>query len=183
MKTWIKRTLIGLLGAGALFGGLAAWAGHHHARWGHGAMSEQEMASMQARVLERVGQRLELDETQKARLATLADTLREQRKQFMAGGRSPRDEINALIGRQRLRPRRGGGAGGAQDSLPPTAVHPSRHRSAMADFYDSLNGRAAGQGARVRRPARAQGGRLTMIEPVVAPAGAASHAAQAPACC
>jgi protein CpxP len=136
MKTWIKRTLIGLLGAGALFGGLAAWAGHHHARWGHGAMSEQEMASMQARVLERVGQRLELDETQKARLATLADTLREQRKQFMAGGRSPRDEINALIGGNAFD--RAAAAALVERKL--AAAHGGAPKviEAAADFYDSL---------------------------------------------
>lgn len=136
MKTWIKRTLIGLLGAGALFGGLAAWAGHHHHRWGHGAMSEQDLVAMQARVVERLGKRLELDEAQKSRLNTLADTLREQRRQFMPAGQNPREQLQALV------------AGNAFDRASASALVERKLAAAQggapkvieatADFFDSL---------------------------------------------
>ena len=51
MKTWIKRTLIGLFGAGVLFGGLAACS--HGPRHGHGwqAMSEEDAAKMKSRIV------------------------------------------------------------------------------------------------------------------------------------
>ena len=38
MKTWIKRTLIGLFGASIVVGGLAAY-GHRHHGWGGGTLT------------------------------------------------------------------------------------------------------------------------------------------------
>ena len=77
MKLWIKRSLIGLFGATIVLGGLTA-CGHRHG--GHGmAMSEEDSAKFKARMVERVGKELELNEQQKQRLATLGDRLRDQR--------------------------------------------------------------------------------------------------------
>jgi hypothetical protein len=104
-----------------------------------------------------VGQRLELDETQKARLATLADTLREQRKQFMAGGRSPRDEINALIGGNAFD--RAAAAALVERKL--AAAHggaPGGHRS-RGRLLRQPAAAAAGAGARVREPRPPRGRR------------------------
>ena len=51
MKTWIKRTLIGVLGAGVLLGGLAACANHRgHHGW---AMGEADIAKMRERVVDK----------------------------------------------------------------------------------------------------------------------------------
>jgi hypothetical protein len=43
MKPWIKRTLIGTLGLGVLFGGLAACSHHAHHKW---PATEAEAAQM-----------------------------------------------------------------------------------------------------------------------------------------
>ena len=96
MKTWIKRTLIGLFGAGVLFGSLAACS--HGPRHGHGwqAMSEEDAAKMKSRIVEKVAGRLDLDEAQKARLGVLADRLREQRNALVAGG-NPREQFRSLV--------------------------------------------------------------------------------------
>ena len=96
MKRWIKRTLIGIFGATALFGGLAAWAHNHH-RHGWQAMSEQDAAAMKARVVDKVAQRLDLDAAQKAKLGLLADKLREQRKALVGTATDPRAELQSLL--------------------------------------------------------------------------------------
>ena len=157
MRTWIKRTLIGLAAAGTLFGGLAAWAHHHH---GHGwrAMSEADAAQMKTRVIERVGSKLELDTAQKAKLGVLADSLRVQRNALVAStaGTSidPRAEVQGLI------------AGTTFDRAKAKALIDAKLSAvttqspavvaAMADFYDSLKPE---QQARVREFLAARGHR------------------------
>jgi Spy/CpxP family protein refolding chaperone len=96
MKTWLKRTLFGVFGASLLIGGLAACSHRTHPGHGWQAMSEEDAAQMKARVVERVGAKLDLDEAQKAKLGVLADKLREQRNALVAGGH-PRDEIRSLV--------------------------------------------------------------------------------------
>ena len=65
MKTWIKRTLIGLAAAATLFGGLAAYADKQmHGGW---HMSEQDGAQMKQRIVDKVGSKLALDATHKAK--------------------------------------------------------------------------------------------------------------------
>ena len=66
MKTWIKHTLIGLAAAATLFGGLAAYADKQmHGGW-H-TMSEQDGAQMKQRIVDKVGSKLALDATHKAK--------------------------------------------------------------------------------------------------------------------
>lgn len=137
MKPWLKRTLVGVFGASLLFGGLAAWSHSGHG-CGHGwrSMSAEDAARMKERMIERVASRLELDATQKSRLGTLADTLREQRNALAAGG-DPRTEFAAVI------------AGPAFDRARASALVQAKTGAiaaaspavitAMADFYDSLN--------------------------------------------
>ena len=67
MKTWIKRTLIGLFGASILVGGIAACSHRHHG-WGGGSWSAEESAEWRERVLERAAKELQLDATQSAAL-------------------------------------------------------------------------------------------------------------------
>ena len=135
MKTWIKRTLIGLAAVTTLFGGIAAWAHSHH---GHGwrAMSEQDAAQMKTRLVDRVGSKLDLDAAQKAKLGVLADKLREQRNALVEGSADPRAELQGLL------------AGTTFDRAKAKALIDAKVAAvntkspevvaAMADFYDSL---------------------------------------------
>jgi len=95
MKTWFKRTLIGLLGAGVLFGGLAACSHHRYGASWQG-MSEEDAAHFKERMVDRAASRLDLDEAQKARLGVVADRLREQRNALVAG-EPPRQAFAGLI--------------------------------------------------------------------------------------
>ena len=136
MKRWIKRTLVGLLGATAIFGGLAAWAHQHHHGFGWHAMSEQDAAEMKARVVERIGRRLDLDDAQKARLGVLADKLREQRNAVLGSAQNPRAELQALI----AGPAFDRTQAGALLEAKLGAVHQKAPEviAALADFFDSL---------------------------------------------
>ncbi len=136
MKTWIKRTLIGILGASVLLGGLAACSHRHHLGHGWQAMSEQDAAQMKARLVDKAGSKLNLDDAQKAKLGVVADKLREQRQALMGTTSDPRADIRALV------------AGPTFDRDKATALVASKTAAiqgkspelitAMADFYDSL---------------------------------------------
>ena len=135
MKTWIKRTLIGLAVAGTLFGGLAAWAHNHH---GHGwrAMSAEDAAQMKTRVVDRIGSQLDLDAAQKAKLGVLADSLRAQRNALVGTTTDPRAEVQGLIAGATFDRNKAkaliDAKVGAVNTQSPAVV------TAMADFYDSL---------------------------------------------
>jgi periplasmic protein CpxP/Spy len=137
MRNWIKRTLIGLFGAAALSGGLAACSHRMHGGgYGWHAASEEDAARFKARMVERIGERLQLDEVQKGKLGTLADKLREQRLALMGSGTDPRAEVQALVagpafdrnGAQNLL----AGKIAAVNGKSPEVI------AAMADFFDSL---------------------------------------------
>ena len=135
MKTWIKRTLIGLLGAGAIFGGLAAWAHNHHG-YGWRAMSEQDASEMKARLVDRVGSQLDLDAAQKAKLGVLADKLREQRNALVGAAADPRAELQGLIAGNTFDRARASTL--IQEKLAAVNTKSPEVVTAMADFYDSL---------------------------------------------
>jgi protein CpxP len=84
MPSWIKKSLIGLFGASLLVGGLTACSGGHHHR--HGPMDAERMAEVRGKVMERVGSKLDLNEAQKQKLATLADKLQAQRAALRGQG-------------------------------------------------------------------------------------------------
>jgi protein CpxP len=144
MKTWIKRTLIGLAVAGTLFGGLAAYA---HNRWSHGwhGASAEDIAEFKARAVDRIAGKLALDTAQKARLSVLADKLAEQRAALVGTGAHPRTELQGLIAGNTFDRARASqlidAKVGAITTKSPEVV------TALADFYDSLN---ATQQAQVR---------------------------------
>jgi periplasmic protein CpxP/Spy len=133
MRPWIKRTLIGLFGATILVGTLSA-CGHH--RGGMHQMSEEDSTKMRTRMLERAGKELSLDEAQKARLATLADKLSEQRKALLPQGSDPRTEMQALVAGAKFDREKAlafvDAKTGAVKSKSPEVI------TAAADFYDSL---------------------------------------------
>ena len=135
MKTWIKRTLIGLAAATTLFGGLAAWAHNHH---GHGwrTMSAEDAERMKSRLVDKLGSKLDLDAAQKAKLGVLADKLREQRNALVEGSADPRAELGAMMAgptfdRAKARTLIDGKLAAVNTKSPEMVA-------AMADFYDSL---------------------------------------------
>lgn len=135
MKLWIKRSLIGLFGASIVMGGLTACANRHH---GYSmAASEEDSAKFKARMVERVGKALDLNEQQKQRLATLGDRMREQRIALVGNTTDPRAEVQALV------------AGAQFDKARAQAIVEEKANAlrgkspeviaAAADFFDSLN--------------------------------------------
>jgi Spy/CpxP family protein refolding chaperone len=133
MKTWIRRTLIGLAATTVLLGGLAACS--HGGRHGHGSMSEADVVQLRARFIDKAASKLDLDAAQKARLATLADALQAQRSALLASG-NPRTELQALVAgtsfdRARAQALVDGKTTAVRDKAPAVV-------GAMADFYDSL---------------------------------------------
>ena len=133
MRPWIKRTLIGALGASLVLGGLSA-CGHH--RGGPWSMSEADSAQMRERMLERVGKELSLDDAQKQRLAVLAAKLKEQRTALVGDTTNPRAEFQALVAGPKFERERA-------QSLVTAKTDALRSKSpeviaAAADFFDSL---------------------------------------------
>jgi protein CpxP len=143
MRLWLRRTLVGIFGASVLFGGMTACSHRHH---GPGTMlSEEEAARVRERMVDRVARELKLDEAQKARLAVLAERLREQRLALRAGSTDPRAEVQNLVrdahfDRWRAQELVNGKLAAVRDKSPQVIA-------AAADFYDGLN---AEQQQRVR---------------------------------
>ena len=135
MKPWIKKTLIGFAGATILLGGLSA-CGH---RGGHerGPMSEERVVEMRGKMIERVSDKLELNEAQKLKLGVLADEMIAQRKALRGDSAAPRAEMKALVAGEKFDRAR------AQTLLTQkTEVVQAggpKVIAAMADFFDSLN--------------------------------------------
>jgi periplasmic protein CpxP/Spy len=134
MKRWLKRTLIGVFGATVLFGGLAACSHRHYdSNWQ--GMSDEDAAKARARMVDRIGSRLDLDDAQKIKLGAVADQLRAQR-QALTGGTDPRAEIQSLV------------AGNTFDRVKAKAFIDAKTSTiqtkspeliaALGDFYDSL---------------------------------------------
>lgn len=133
MKTWIKRTLVGVFGASVLLGGLSACSGRHHGWSGN----EADMAAKQTKMVDYAGKKLDLNEAQKQRLSVLAGKLREQRSALMGAGADPRTEIKALVAGDKLDKTKAQALiddkTGAIKTKSPEVI------AAAADFYDSLN--------------------------------------------
>lgn len=133
MKTWIKRSLIGLFGAGIVLGGLSA-CGHRGERHG---MSGDYDGKFQARIVERVSEELELSDAQKQRLVVLGERIREQRQALIGNTADPRAELQALV------------SGSQFDRAKALAIIEEKTNAlrgkspeviaATADFFDSLN--------------------------------------------
>jgi Spy/CpxP family protein refolding chaperone len=141
MKTWIKRSLIGVAVTATLLGGFAAYAHREHGRHigemaGWKAVSATEAAPLQGRLVERAAGKLELDAPQKAQLATLAERLRETRNALVASSADPREAIQAAIAGPRFDRGRVGSL--VQAQLATAAAQSPALINAAADFYDSL---------------------------------------------
>lgn len=133
MKPWIKRSLIGLFGAGIVLGGLSACGGHHE-RYRMGGEYESKFAQ---KMVERVSEELVLDTMQRQKLVLLGDRIRDQRKALVGTTTDPRAEMQGLIkGAQFDRTR----AQAIVDEKT-TAIRGTSPEviAAAADFFDALN--------------------------------------------
>ncbi len=132
MKSWIKRTLLGVFGASVLIGSLAGCSRGHHGEW-----SPERVTEMRGKVIERVSSKLELNDVQKQKLSVLADEMLASRTAFRGKDADPRTEMKAMI------------AGAKFDRSRAQAMLEQKTQvvqgngpkliAAMADFYDSLN--------------------------------------------
>jgi Spy/CpxP family protein refolding chaperone len=135
MKTWIKRTLIGLFGATVLAGGLAACGQRHHG-WGGAQVSAEDAAKWRERLVERAGKELQLDAAQQAKLGVVFDKMREQRNALVGSSANPRAELRSLVSGERFDKAR---AQALVDEKTNTVRAGSPGTiDALADFYDSL---------------------------------------------
>lgn len=131
MKTWIRRTLIGLASVTALFGGLGAWASHTHGHFWHGDATER-----QARMVDYASRKLDLDAAQKAKLEALAGTLQAQRKALVADGSNPRAELQQLIAGVSFDRTQAGAL--LQAKVNAVQLKSPELINAFGDFFDSL---------------------------------------------
>ncbi|MFW5331171.1 Spy/CpxP family protein refolding chaperone [Hydrogenophaga sp. ZJX-1] len=134
MKTWIKRSLIGLTAATVVLGGLTACGsrGDHARGW-----SEERVTEMRGKAIERISSKLELNAEQKQKLGVLADEMIASRKAFRGEGADPRADFKTLVAGEKFDRAK------AQSLLDQktAAVQGSAPKvlAALADFYDSLN--------------------------------------------
>lgn len=135
MRPWLKRTLIGLFGAGVAVGGLTA-CGHRYAHERFSSMTVEEQAQFRQHMVDRVASRLDLDAAQKQKLAVLADKLHEQRM-ALRGTTDPRAQVGGLIAGEKFDRAR------AQSMLTEkmAVVNTGSPEviAAFGDFYDSLS--------------------------------------------
>lgn len=135
MKTWIKRTLIGIVGGAVLLGGLAA-CGQRHEGWHRSQISQEDAAKWRERLLERAGKELQLDAGQKLKLGAAFDQLRQHRNTVVASLADPRAEMRALVGGERLD--RARAQAWVDEKTQVLRGDSPRTIGALADFYDSL---------------------------------------------
>ena len=94
MKTWIKRSLIGLTTVTVALGGLTACGsrGDHARGW-----SDERITEMRGKVIEKVTNKLDLNEVQKQKLGVLTDEMLAARKAVKGDTTDPRADLKALI--------------------------------------------------------------------------------------
>jgi periplasmic protein CpxP/Spy len=133
MKTWIKRSLIGIFGAGIVLGGLSA-CGDRHERHG---MDGAYAVKMQQKFVEKVSKELALTDAQKQQLVRVGERIQEQRLALVGSTKDPRAELQALV------------SGPQFDRARALAIVEEKTQAirgkgpeviaAIADFYDSLD--------------------------------------------
>lgn len=137
MKPWIKRTLMGLSGLTVVLGGLTACGMHRYEERHGGGWSPERFAEVKTKVVDRISKKLDLNETQRQKLAVLGDTIEAQRNAAKAkGGAEPREAIKALIAGDKF-DRDGAQALVTQKAQTVQEASPAII-TALADFYDSL---------------------------------------------
>lgn len=129
MKPWIKRSLFGLFGGALVAGSIAGCSGHRHG-W-----NATDAGEFRAKMVERVGSRLELDSAQKQKLDVLAQKLQAQRT-AMRGGTDPRADFKALFAGDKLDQQRA--ARLVEEKTAAVRAGSPEVIAAAADFFDNL---------------------------------------------
>lgn len=134
MKPWIQRSLIVLTSATVVIGGLTACGsrGDHARGW-----SDERVAEMRGKAVEKISGKLELNAGQKAKLEVLADEMIASRKAMRGESGDVRADLQALIAGDRFDRSK------AQQMLDQkTRVLQGsgpKVLAAFGDFYDSLD--------------------------------------------
>jgi periplasmic protein CpxP/Spy len=134
MKPWIKKSLIGLASVTVLFGGLTACGsrGHHGEGW-----SAERVSEVRGKVVDKISGKLDLNEAQKQKLATLADQIIASRTAFRGDSADPRSEFKALIAGEKFD--RSAAQALLDQKTQAIQGNAPQTINALADFYDSLN--------------------------------------------
>ncbi|WP_219209309.1 Spy/CpxP family protein refolding chaperone [Variovorax boronicumulans] len=94
MKPWFQRSLVGLFGGVLVLGSIVGCAGQRHG-------GDSDSVEFRARMVERVGSKLDLDAVQQQKLSALANALQAQREALRGGG-DPRAQFKALFAGDKL---------------------------------------------------------------------------------
>lgn len=134
MKTWIRRTLIGLVATTVVFGGLTACGtrGDHARGW-----SDERITEVRGKAIEKISSRLDLNTEQRAKLDALADEMIASRKAFRGDSSSPRADMAALIAGDKFD--RSQAQQLLDQKLQVAKGQGPKMLAAFGDFYDSLN--------------------------------------------
>jgi Spy/CpxP family protein refolding chaperone len=94
MKTWIKRSLIGLATATVVLGSITACGtrGDHARTW-----SDERITEMRGKAVDKISDKLTLNSAQKQKLGVLADEMIASRKAIKGDSADPRTELKALV--------------------------------------------------------------------------------------
>ena len=134
MKTWIKRSLIGLAAATVVLGGLTACGSRGAPARG---WSAERITEVRGKAIDRISGKLDLNAEQKLKLGALADQMIASRKAFRGESADPRADLKTLIAGDKFDRTK------AQSLLDQkTQVmqgNGPKMLAAFGDFYDSLN--------------------------------------------
>ena len=133
MKTWIKRSLIGLTAVTIVLTGLSACGsrGDHARGW-----SDDRSTEMRGKAIEKISDKLELNTDQKAKLGVLADEMIASRKAFMGNSADHRVEMRALVDGEKFD--RTKAQAMLEQKTQVVQGNGPKMLSAFGDFYDSL---------------------------------------------
>jgi Spy/CpxP family protein refolding chaperone len=133
MKPWIKRSLIGLLGAGIVLGGLSACGDRRERNLMGGEYEGRHTQKM----IDRVSSELALTDVQRQQLVLLGERVREQRKALVGSTTDPRAELQSLVAGAKFDRARAQAI--VNEKTQALQVGSPGMVSATADFFDSLN--------------------------------------------
>ncbi|MEO8443736.1 MAG: hypothetical protein ABI567_01890, partial [Gammaproteobacteria bacterium] len=94
MQSWVKKTLIGVFGATLFVSSLSSCTRSPH---GSGPVSDERVAEIRGKMIERVSGKLDLNEPQRQKLGVLADEMIALRTALRGNHTQPRTEMTALI--------------------------------------------------------------------------------------
>jgi periplasmic protein CpxP/Spy len=133
MKSFLRKSLIGIIGASVLAFGAAGCSHQSGARH----MGEASSPDSRAKMVDRVASKLDLNEMQKQKLTVLAAKMHEQRTALMGTNKDPRADAKEII------------AGTTFDKSKAQAMVDEKTLAvkgkspeviaAAADFFDTLN--------------------------------------------